>query len=267
VTRLLGTVVDITEQKRMQAESATLNENLELKVRERTASLTAVNKELETFVYSASHDLRAPIRKIAAFSQVIAQIDGDKLSPDGRRYFDRIISAATKMEQLIDDILRLARATRKPLASTECDLSAIARELAGELQAAEPSRQVDFKIAEGATAKGDEELLTIVLRNLLGNAWKFTNKHPQARIEFGMTKVEGRPVYFVKDDGAGFDMQFAHKLFGAFQRLHPDEDFAGTGVGLGIVERIIRRHSGRVWAEGQIEKGATFFFTLNTEEA
>lgn len=267
VTRLLGTVVDITEQKRMQGEAATLNENLELKVRERTASLTSVNKELETFVYSASHDLRAPIRKIAAFSQVIAQIDGDKLSPDGRRYFDRIISAAAKMEQLIDDILRLARATRKPLASTECDLSAIARELAGELRAAEPTRRVDFKIADGATAKGDEELLTIVLRNLLGNAWKFTNKHPRARIEFGMMKAEGRQVYFVKDDGAGFDMQFAHKLFGAFQRLHPDEDFAGTGVGLGIVERIIRRHNGRVWAEGQIEKGATFFFTLNTEEA
>ena len=267
VTRLIGTVVDITEQKRLQAEAEALNERLELKVRERTASLTSVNKELETFVYSASHDLRAPIRKIAAFSQAIMQIDAERLSETGRRYFDRITFAASRMETLIDDILRLARATRKPLAAVDCDLSLLVQEIADELRAAEPSRRVEFTIAEGVTVKGDKELLTIAVRNLIGNAWKFTGKHPHARIEFGMLADEGRRVFFVKDDGAGFDMQFAHKLFGAFQRLHPDEDFAGTGVGLGMVERIIRRHHGRVWAEGRLEHGATFYFTLNTEEA
>lgn len=267
VTRLIGTVVDITDMKRRQAEAEAVNEQLELKVRERTVSLTLVNKELETFVYSASHDLRAPIRKIAAFSQAILETDADKLSLAGRRYFDRITFAASKMERLIDDILRLARATRKPLSSAECDLTEIARAIAGELHDEDPTRSVDFVIADGATVKGDKELLMIALRNLLGNAWKFTGKHSHARIEFGVLTAEGRQVYFVKDDGAGFDMQFAHKLFGAFQRLHPDEEFAGTGVGLGMVERIIRRHHGRVWAEGRLEQGATFFFTLNTEGA
>lgn len=266
VRRLLGTVVDITEQKRLQAEADALKRQLELKVRERTASLMAVNKELETFVYSASHDLRAPVRKIAAFSQAVMQLDAERLSLTGRRYFERITSAAFKMERLIDDILRLARATRKPLAAADCDLSEIARGLAEELRSQDPARRVDFVVAAGVKVRGDKELLTIALRNLLGNAWKFTGKHAQARIEFGMLEAAGRQVYFVKDDGAGFDMQFAHKLFGAFQRLHPEDEFSGTGVGLGMVERIIRRHHGRVWAEGRLEQGATFFFTLNTEE-
>lgn len=267
VVRLIGTVVDITDQKIKQAEAEALNERLEVKVRERTSTLSSVNKELETFVYSASHDLRAPIRKIAAFSQAIIQNDADRLSATGRRYFDRITAAASKMEQLIDDILRLARTTRKPLAPVDCDMSAMAREIADELKADDPARQVEFVIADDARAQGDRELLAIALRNLLANAWKFTSKHAQARIEFGMKTAEGRRVFFVKDDGAGFDMRYAHKLFGAFQRLHPEEDFSGTGVGLGMVERVIRRHRGRLWAEGIVEQGATFFFTLNTEDA
>lgn len=267
VARLIGTVVDITEQKSKQAETEALNERLEVKVKERTSMLSSVNKELETFVYSASHDLRAPIRKIAAFSQAITQIDADSLSATGRRYFDRITAAASKMELLIDDILRLARTTRKPLVAVDCDMSAMAREIAGELKADDPTRQVEFVIADDARAQGDRELLAIALRNLLSNAWKFTSKHAQARIEFGMKTAEGRRVFFVKDDGAGFDMRYAHKLFGAFQRLHPEEEFPGTGVGLGMVERVIRRHRGRLWAEGQVEQGATFFFTLNTEDA
>lgn len=266
VTRLIGTVVDITDRKRKEVEAAVLNEQLELKVRERTAALTAVNKELETFAYSASHDLRAPIRKISAFAHAILQVDNDRLSSTGRHYFARIRAAAAKMERLIDDVLGLARATRKPIVPVDCDMSAIVRELAGELQAAEPARQVEFVIADGARARGDRELLEIALRNLLGNAWKFTGTHPQARIEFGKDTTEDRQVYFVKDDGVGFDMQFAHKLFGAFQRLHPEEEFAGTGVGLGMVERVIRRHRGRLWAEGRVGRGATFFFTLNTED-
>ncbi|UPT75595.1 MAG: PAS domain S-box protein [Elusimicrobiota bacterium] len=255
VTRLIGTVVDITEQKRRQVAAEAVNEELELKVKERTASLTSVNKELETFAYSASHDLRAPIRKIAAFAQAVLQADADRLSPEGRHYFDRISAAALKMERLIDDILNLARATRKSIAYVDCDLTAIVKEIAAELQASEPGRRVELVIAAGAEARGDRELLEIALRNLLANAWKFTSKHPKARIEFGAKTVEGRRVYFVKDDGAGFDMRYAHKLFGAFQRLHPEEEFPGTGVGLGMVERIIRRHRGRLWAEGRVEGG------------
>jgi PAS domain S-box-containing protein len=266
VTRLIGTVVDITEQKRLQAAAETLSEQLELKVKERTSALASVNKELETFVYSASHDLRAPIRKIAAFTQAVMRSDAGSLSPTGRRYFDRITAAAAKMERLIDDILSLARATRKPVAPADCDLSALAREIAGELRTAEPSRRVEFVIADGARVRGDRELLKIAVWNLFANAWKFTSRHPRARIEFGIGAAAGRPVYFVKDDGAGFDMRYSSKLFDAFQRLHPEEDYSGTGVGLGIVERIIRRHRGRLWAEGKVDQGAAFYFTLDTEE-
>ena len=265
--RLIGTVVDITDRRRKQREAQELKHELEEKVRERTSRLTALNKELETFAYSASHDLRAPLRKIAAFSHAILQSAESTLSPDDQGYLDSIRAAAAKMQKLIDDQLNLARVTQKPLVPTACNFSAIAREIADDLQKSEPDRRVQFVIASNAGEKADCGLMTIALRNLLANAWKFTSKHPSARIEFGVTTTGERTVYFVRDDGAGFDMQFADKLFGTFQRLHSEEQFPGTGVGLGLVERIVRRHRGRLWAAAGIEKGATFFFTLNSESA
>lgn len=264
--RLLGTVVDITAARRRQAGAEELNRELERRVKERTARLTALNRELETFAYSASHDLRAPLRKIAVFSQAILQSGASRLAPEDQARFERIRVAASRMNRLIDDMLDLSRVTRKPLEPADCDLSAAARAVAAELQASDPARRVEFAIAGGVRAQGDRELLTIALRNLLENAWKFTSRHPRARIEFGVRSEQGRLVYFVKDDGAGFDMSHAQALFGAFRRLHREDEFAGTGVGLGMVERIVRRHRGRVWAEAQVEKGATFFFTLFTED-
>lgn len=263
--RLIGTVVDITERRRKKLQAREVKRELETKVKDRTSQLTEVNKELETFAYSASHDLRAPLRKIAAFSDAVMKSAEGKLNTEEQRHLDNIRLAASKMQGLIDDQLRLARVTRKPLDEADCDLSQIAREAVDELRKGEPERKVEVVIAGGARARGDRELLSIALRNLFANAWKFTSKHPTARIEFGVTKSGDQPAYFVRDDGAGFDMEFAHKLFGTFQRLHPEEEFPGTGVGLGLVERIIRRHHGRVWAEGGVEKGAAFFFTLNTE--
>ena len=263
--RLIGTVIDVTERRRKQLEAEDVKQELEIKVKDRTSRLTEVNKELETFAYSASHDLRAPLRKIAAFSHAVIKSAEGKLNAEEQDYLDTIRQAATKMQGLIDDQLKLARVTRKPLTQVDCDLSEIAREAADELKKGEPERKVDLVIAGDARVKGDCELLAIAVRNLFANAWKFTGKHPTARIEFGVTTIGDMPAYFVRDDGAGFDMAFAHKLFGTFQRLHPEGVFPGTGVGLGLVERIIRRHHGRVWAEGTVEKGATFFFTLNTE--
>lgn len=263
--RLIGTVVDATERRRKRLEARDAKQELEDKVKDRTSQLTEVNKELETFAYSASHDLRAPLRKISAFSDAVIKSAEGKLSPEEQRYLDTIRQAAAKMQGLIDDQLKLARVTRKPLAEADCDLSALAREAVDEMSNSEPDRKVELVIAGGARARGDRELLAIALRNLLANAWKFTSKHPTARIEFGITSDRGSPAYFVRDDGAGFDMQFAHKLFGTFQRLHPEEEFPGTGVGLGLVARIIHRHHGRVWAEGAVERGATVFFTLGTE--
>lgn len=262
--RLIGTVFDVTERRRKKLEAEEVKEDLETKVKDRTSRLTEVNKELETFAYSASHDLRAPLRKIAAFSDAVIKSAEGKLNTEEQRYLDTIRQAAAKMQGLIDDQLKLARVTRKQLAVVDCDLSEIAREIVEELKKSEPERKVEVVIAGEARTRGDRELLAIALGNLFANAWKFTSKHPTARIEFGVTEIGGHPTYFVRDDGAGFDMRFAHKLFGAFQRLHPEEEFPGTGVGLGLVERIIRRHHGRVWAEGAVEKGATFFFNLDT---
>jgi PAS domain S-box-containing protein len=263
--RLIGTVVDVTERRRKQREAQEAKRELETKVKDKTTQLTDVNKELETFAYSASHDLRGPLRKIAAFSDAVMKSAEGKLNAEEQSYLDTIRQAASKMQGLIDDQLKLSRVTRKPLAEADCDLSEIAREAADALRKAEPGRKVEFVIAAEARARGDRELLAVALRNLFANAWKFTGKHPAARIEFGVTTAGDRPAYFVRDDGAGFDMEFAHKLFGTFQRLHDEDEFPGSGVGLGLVERIIRRHHGRVWAEGAVEKGATFFFTLNTE--
>ncbi len=224
--------------------------------------LTAVNKEMESFSYSVSHDLRAPLRSMDGFSLVLLEDYSDKLDERGKDYLQRVRSATQRMGMLIDDMLSLSRVTRSEMKRELVDLSSLVQSIAAELQKSQSTCQVEFIIAPGLTANGDARLLRILLENLLGNAWKFTGTHPKARIEFGTTQVDGEQVFFIRDDGVGFDMKYADKLFGVFQRLHGASEFPGTGVGLATVQRIVHRHGGRVWAEGEVEKGATFYFTL-----
>ncbi|MEI2578943.1 GAF domain-containing protein [Scytonema sp. PRP1] len=253
-------------QERQQAEQAvqSLNQGLQRAIIE----LQAVNKELEAFSYSVSHDLRAPLRSIDGFSQALLEDCHDQLNANGQDYLRRIRAATQRMGQLIDDLLNLSRVTRSEMYLEPVDLSLLASSICTELQQSQPERQVEFVIQTGLLAQGDIRLLRVLLVNLLNNAWKFTSKHTQARIEFRVSKSEsGVPVYFVRDDGAGFDMTYTHKLFGPFQRLHNMRDFPGNGIGLATVQRIVHRHGGRVWAEGEVERGATFYFTLVAEEA
>ncbi len=236
--------------------------HLEDLVAARTAELAAVNRELEAFAYSVSHDLRAPLRSIDGFSQALLEDYAEMLDARGQDYLRRVRAAAKRMGRLIDDLLQLSRLTRRVMHRRSVNLSDMVRQIAEDLAGQEPERQVEWVIAPDVTAVGDPHLLQVALENLLGNAWKFTSKHPTARIEFGVMQKEGRTVYYVRDDGAGFDMAYADKLFGAFQRLHGLAEFEGTGIGLATVQRIIHRHGGQVWAEGEVEKGATFYFTL-----
>jgi signal transduction histidine kinase len=225
--------------------------------------LEEANRELEAFSYSVSHDLRAPLRSIEGFSQILLEDYADKLDEEGEKYLGRVRAASRRMALLIDDLLDLSRVSRRPLRRELVDLSAQAREITAELGKSQPDREVEFVIADRLAANGDARLLRLALENLLGNAWKFTSREERARIEFRSTTLEGRErVYFVRDNGVGFDEAYAGKLFGAFQRLHEPEEFEGTGIGLATVQRIVRRHGGRVWAEGEVGKGATFFFTL-----
>ena len=251
-------VEDFTERKKAEEALARQAEELERS----NTELAALNEEQKAFSYSVSHDLRAPLRVIDGFSQALLEDYGDSLDDQGKAYLGRVRAASQRMGELIDDLLTLSRVTRGDLCRETLDMGSLARRIAGELEEAQPERRVDFAIAEGLTAEGDERLLRIVLENLLGNAWKFTSKHPQARIEFGATEQNGTRVFFVRDDGAGFDMSYAGKLFGPFQRLHAIDEFPGTGIGLATVQRIIHRHGGRVWAEGEVERGATIYFTL-----
>ena len=253
--------IDITERKK--AEEALRKLNIDLK--RYTEELSNANKELESFNYSVSHDLRAPLRSINGFSQIISNEYQDKLGEEGREYLQIICTECKRMGDLIDDLLDLSRLSRKEIRREEVDLSSMVETITGDLRRMEPSRPVDFVIASGIKAYGDKVLLQSVLENLVNNAWKFTSKHPQARIEFGVTDHDGNRAYFVRDDGAGYDMKYAHKLFGAFQRLHGMDEFPGNGIGLAIIQRIIHRHGGQVWADGAIEKGAAFFFTLEAE--
>jgi signal transduction histidine kinase len=239
-----------------------LNAELEERVRERTFRLEAANKELESFSYSVSHDLRAPLRIIEGFSSAIEEEQAHKLDGAGKDYFRRIRSAANRMSLLIDALLNLSRHSRGELTRTRVDLSALARGICEDVARNRPGRSVECIIHGGIVAEGDAVMLRVVMENLLENAWKFTFKYDPARIEFGATRTKGDDVYFVRDNGAGFDRAYAEKLFIAFQRLHTGEDYPGIGIGLATVRRIINRHGGRIWAEGEVGKGAVFYFTL-----
>ncbi|MDA0672795.1 MAG: PAS domain-containing protein [Cyanobacteria bacterium] len=251
LVQLIGTVLDITERKRT-----------EVQLRRTTAQLQASNQELEAFAYSVSHDLRAPLRAINGFSQAILEDYGDQFQGDARDYFDRILHNVNRMGALIDDLLRLSRVSRSPMNYGVVNLSHLVQEQVAQLQATEPERQVTVVVAPTAIVTADSGLMGVVINNLVQNAWKFTSKRPDAQIEFGQTNSDHQPVYFVKDNGAGFDMAYADKLFGVFQRLHNTHEFPGTGIGLATVQRAIHRHGGRIWAEAAVEEGATFHFTI-----
>ncbi len=261
---LLTATVDISARKVNEDQIRLLNSELEKRVAERTAELRAANQELESFAYSISHDLRTPLRALNGFSEVLLEDYSAKLDETGRGYLGRIQSAALRMGQLIEDLLKLSRITRLDFKRQPVDLSQLAEQIAAELRVQAPQRAVAFEIAPGLAAMGDENFLKIALENLLNNAYKFTSRREQAVIQVGSQEQDGGLVFFVRDNGAGFDMDYAQRLFGPFQRLHSERDFPGSGIGLSIVQRIIHRHGGRVWAEAAPEHGATFFFTLGS---
>jgi PAS domain S-box-containing protein len=255
---VVSVIEDITQRKKADEKIQKLNESLQ----KHSIELASANKELEAFSYSASHDLRTPLRAIDGFSQALLEDYGDALDEQGKDFIQRIRKAIQKMGQLIDDMLRLSRLTRTEIGSEKIDFTSLARVVIEKLQRTEPSRKVKIKIQEGMIVKGDKKLLEILLDNLLGNAWKFTAKTKHPSIEVSSTIKHNQTVYIIKDNGAGFDMAHCDKLFVLFQRLHSTDEFSGTGIGLAIVQRIIYKHGGKIWAEGEIEKGATFFFTL-----
>jgi PAS domain S-box-containing protein len=248
----LSTNVDISSLKKAEEE-----------LRQRSAELEASNKELEAFSYSVSHDLRAPLRSMAGFSTALIEDYADKLDADGKLYLNKIQQSSELMAQLIDDLLKLSRVTRVDINYESLDLTGIAQKVVEDLRSTEPNREVKVNIASGLVAQGDRNLIKLVIDNLLGNAWKYTSKTAEAQIEIGATYIDGKNTFFVRDNGVGFNMAYADKLFQPFQRLHQAAEFAGTGIGLATAQRIIRRHGGKIWAESKVGEGATFYFTLN----
>jgi PAS domain S-box-containing protein len=259
--RLVGVAIDITARKQAEQEVSRLNAELEGRVGARTAQLEVANQELEAFAYSVSHDLRAPLRGIRGFSEALLERCATQLDEQGQDLLRRVCEASQRMNRLIDDLLKLSRIGRSALHWQPVNLSAVAEAIVADLRKTEPGREVEVVIERNLRAEGDERLLGIVLTNLLANAWKFTSHQPEARVEFGFT-TQTEPAFFVRDNGVGFDMAHAGKLFGVFQRLHSTGEFPGTGIGLATVQRIIKRHRGRVWATGVVNQGATFYFSL-----
>ncbi len=252
-------LLEVQNQSRALKEA---HELLEKRVQERTAALVAANQELEAFSYSVSHDLRSPLRGIDGFSLALLEDYGSQLDETARDYLDRVRRGTQKMGKLIDDLLALSRVSRAEIKKSSVDLSSLALQIIEDLRLRDPTRNVEVHIEPGLTAHADSGLLYAALENLLSNAWKFTSKKQNARIEFGQKEMNGTWTYYVTDNGAGFDMAYVDKLFGAFQRLHSPNDFTGTGIGLATVRRIMRRHGGDVWAEASPDKGAVFYFHL-----
>lgn len=256
--RLIAVLRDVTERERSAAEIRRLNSHLA----EHVAQLTSLNRELESFSYSVSHDLRGPLRSIVGFSSILLEEYSERLDDEGRALLDRIIAGGRTMGELIEGLLRLARVSRTELRSEPVDLAALAEAVAMELRSVEPDHPVRLYIDQEIEARGDRSLLMVLMENLLGNAWKFTRGRPEPRVEVGVTEHDARRIYYVRDNGAGFDMNYAARLFRPFERLHSPGEFPGTGIGLATAERVVHRHGGEIWAEGEPGEGATFYFTL-----
>lgn len=256
------------DNARLYSDAQQAKAELETIVATRTAELEEINRELEAFSYSVSHDLRAPLRSIDGFSQALLEEYEDQLDETGRDYLRRVRAAAQRMATLIDDLLSLSRITRSELSWQPVDLTQLARSIVEHLRTTAPQRQVEVIIQEGMSTKGDPRFLSIALENLLGNAWKFSSTRKEARIEMGVLEQdEKEQIFFVRDNGVGFKMDYAHKLFNPFQRLHSTQEFEGTGIGLALLKRVIHRHGGHVWAESKVDQGATFYFSLPQKDS
>lgn len=266
IIRWVGTNTNVDDKRKKFELQVNAKVELEKKVKERTIELEVANKELESFSYSVSHDLRAPLRSISGFSGRLLALSRDRLDEEGRDCLSRIMAASQRMGRLIDDLLNLSRVSRAQITHQKIDLSDLADTVNAELQLLEPQREVSVQIHHGLNPiNGDPGLIRLILQNLFSNARKYTSKTPSAQIEFGQKQIDNRTTYFIKDNGVGFDMKYVNKLFGAFQRLHSDEEFEGTGIGLATVRRIMHRHGGEVWAEAKPGQGAVFFFTFEPE--